>query len=205
MQLLRLKGWTFGVAALLCLPAYGAEAPEEPYRWTCKADGFFEMKVTPDGVAHPGVNRDEIGPIHITIRRRSEDTTSPDDGPSLGGFDTRYVVVVQQDGGKYQPFTNVEGPVDYYYSGVKFRFTAERDPVARRKGLKGVEAVYWVQSHIQGVLTLEPAEKDWVFFVYDGFLMTDVEARHNSITAPGFRWEAEATVHFLTGPCVREG
>ena len=208
MHTARWKGWAFGIAALLCFPVYGAELPEQPYRWTCKAQGYFEMKATPDGGGHPIADTQPMAPILITIRRRSDDASSLADGPGLGGLDSRYVVVVQQEGTRSQPFSNAAGAVDHYYSGVSFLFPTDPDPVNRRKGLRGVEAIYWMHNSIHGVLSLQPAEKDWVFFVYAGSLTTDAEARGANIKYPfnrlGASWEAEANVHFLTGPCVRD-
>jgi hypothetical protein len=75
MRTVRLRGWTIGVAVLLCLPAYSAEAPERPYEWTCKAESSFGMTATADGKAHPSFEslEEAANPIRITIRRRSDE------------------------------------------------------------------------------------------------------------------------------------
>ena len=53
------------------------------------------------------------------------------------------------------------------------------------------------------LLSLRRADKDWVFFVHNGDLTTDAEARRLNIQT-GARLNAAAEVYFLTGPCVRE-
>jgi hypothetical protein len=165
------------------------------------------MRVTADGEAHPIADMSSMKPIHITIRRRSDDASLPSDGFGIGGFDSRYVVLLE--GGNDQPFTTEAA--DQQHSGVQFRFPVPSLPLTQKigleRGLKGVEAIYWLHAHIHGILSLRPADKDWVFFVYSGDLMTDAEARRINIEGygpPRYHAQAEAEVDFLTGPCIRD-
>jgi len=76
----------------------GAASKEEPtYKWTCKAHGFFGMKVAPDGTASPIVDTTTpIAPISIVIERRANaaqierpypfDMTFPFDDQYIVGF-----------------------------------------------------------------------------------------------------------------------
>jgi hypothetical protein len=61
--------------ALTCaLPAFGAGPDEPPYRWTCKALGYFALEVTPEGQVKPIVDRSPSDPISIVIRKRTKES-----------------------------------------------------------------------------------------------------------------------------------
>ncbi len=198
------------LAIVVAVPALAAdEPPEGPFEWNCKAQGYFEMKVAPDGGYRPVVDATVAGPIHITIQRRSEEGINVYNNArmySIGDLDMRYTVSLTGLAGEH-PFTT-DGPLDFYDSGVRFNFPFITDPIARRKGLKGVEAIYWKTGHWPQVLSIHPSDKDWVFSVYSGDLTTDLEARHLNIETPldkrGMHWDAEAKVNLLAGPCVRK-
>jgi hypothetical protein len=90
MRTTRLRSWTLSFAALLCMSAYGAETPQRPYRWTCKAQGFFAMTVTPDGVGHPAAEPMPANPIQITIRKRSQYSFE-----RIGPYESSYVISLE--------------------------------------------------------------------------------------------------------------
>jgi hypothetical protein len=204
---------------LLCLPAYGVEVPEKPYVWTCKAESYFGMEATADGKAHPVVEalQPTANPIRITIRRRSKEATELAKGirPSspdpltmpeyLFDLDPRFVVVFEQ--GALSPHsaffqTRSDGNLDYTHSGVKLTF-AHNSSSSERK-LESVDAFFTTEEGLKDVLTIQPGEKDWVFFVYAGSLMTDIEARSLNMHFPSAQAVANAHVYFLTGPCIQD-
>jgi hypothetical protein len=174
MRTTRLRRWTLSFAALLCMPAYGAETPQQPYRWTCKAQGFFAMTVTPDGVEHPVAEPMPPNPIQITIRERSQYSFG-----QIGPYEGRYVISLE--GHDVGAFT-FKGE-DYYPSGARLRFSSLADQPGQ---LDSVEAIYWGSpvEYKPTLLSLRRADKDWVFFVYKGDLTTDAEARRLNIQAP---------------------
>jgi hypothetical protein len=230
-----MRGWTLSIAALLCLPAYSAEAPQPYYVWTCRAETHYGMKVTPDGKVSPLIWPwpDGSNPVVITIRRRADNVwTPPGPGPGpvierFGGVDTRYTVTVQpgavpDQSNTFQarppppralknPYTGrVEqvDPADYVTSGVVPGSDVDpKLPQSDSFGLPAdVNAIYWGDFGFN-VLTLHPAEKDWVFLAYKGYLLSDAEARLRNIKyghPPGMPSEANASVEFMTGPCIRE-
>jgi hypothetical protein len=91
-------GKAVGIGIVLAVPALGADEPlEQPYEWTCKAQGYFGMKVSPDGRYTPIVDASDTGPIHIVIQRRSEEGMDWYKGrmqtyTSIGDLDVRYTV-----------------------------------------------------------------------------------------------------------------
>jgi hypothetical protein len=200
-------GKAVGLAIAIAVPALGAdESFEQPYEWSCKALGYFGVKVSPDGRYSPNIDANATGPIHITIQRRSEEGMElykrrMRTNTAIGALDVRYTVSLSGPAG--QLFAS-DGPIDFYDSGVRFNFPTGPDPTARRQGLKGVEAIYWQTGHHPQILSIQPADRDWVFSVYSGGLTTDVEARHLNIEVPGLHWDAGAEAYLLTGPCVRK-
>jgi hypothetical protein len=184
------------LALTLTLPAIGALSEEKPpYEWTCRSQGYFEMKVSPDGKITPVADTSLTDPISILIRRRVDDVPSdtlPRD--MTFPFDDEYVVGFT--GKQAEPFS--EEPSDLETSGARF--------YSGKQGLYEVSAMYY-EHYRPYVLTLKTADKDWVFSIQSGSLTTDSEARHMNITLPSKLYGPsvpEASVFFMTGPCVRD-
>jgi hypothetical protein len=171
-------------------PPTFAEAP--PYEWTCKASGFYEMKVAPDGKATPAISNTPA-PISIVISRRAKEATDAGLPPDMTfPFDSDLVVgVTGAEVGLFAMSANNGGT-----SGARLYF--------KDGGLREVSAMYY--DHKPYILSLHVADKDWVFSIYSGSLTTDLEARHLNITVPNLPfgpYQAEADFYFLTGPCAR--
>jgi hypothetical protein len=177
------------------LPTDSALSDETPpYGWTCKSQGFFGTDVSPDGKPAPVVDTSLIGPVSIVIKARSSEIKVERPYPMSAVFplDDRYAVGFTSESG-----TVFDGKLDdMEASGAHLRF--------ENNALTRVSAIYF-RGDYPSILTLEKADKDWVFSVYSGELTSDAEARHLNITSSSVRprSEAKASIFFMTGPCVR--
>jgi hypothetical protein len=128
-------------------------------------------------------------------------------------MDARYIITVQSsspsaEGNFFQawPGDGREELADYIDSGVDPR--SDVDPRSGSPNFPaGVDAIYWGDYGFNAKLILRPAEKDWVFLAYKGDLVSDADARRQNIRYPhpaDRPSEANASVQFMTGPCIRE-
>jgi hypothetical protein len=166
--------------------------PYHFYELTCRALGYYEIKVSPDGVSTPSVDQTGQEPIHITLLPPAKDEHAVPDN--------YYLVVVSA------------GPQSLLTSDTNSEPNARvrRHPrSAGSSALFDVEARYGNQvDHGQVTLVIKPADHDWAFSAYSGSLTTDTEARHLNIQVPKIdghtmQWKPESTVFLETGPCER--
>jgi hypothetical protein len=201
-------------AATLIAPFARAETPEPPYRWTCKVDGYYALKVTPETLAHTLAETWADGPLTITIKPRSEArqqtlrNTGGGDNIGEAGHWLSTSYAVQVKGTDPVLFgTHDDGDTDD--SAVRFDYPHVANPAPyQHRDLLSTEVIYWNVNGPKRLL-LHRADKDWTFMVYMGDLHTDADARHLNITAPPinrekYTFDAEAEVTLLTGPCVQE-
>src|SRR5690242_3696868 len=130
------------VSVTLCAAAPKREEP--PYKWTCKAQGFYQMGVAPDGKATPHVQTTVPGQISIVVERRGGAADIERQRYQIFPSDDQYIIGFAGD-----PLFQVE-PHELEASSANLSFGIE--------GLEKVTAVYF-RGVFPKVLTVGKADK----------------------------------------------
>ena len=163
--------------------------PWDYYHFVCRALGFYEINVAPDGTFSPlaDLSAQAQGSILITLLPPPKDEVLPDE---------KYVLIVEA--GESTPFTSKSDKMNEHVSVRRVRANSWFDVTASYKGAASYE------MH----LTLKPADRGWMFSIYNGGLRTDSEARHLNIQVPTveghqMQWKPESIAFLTTGPCEK--
>lgn len=200
--MLRARSVPLATALVIAISApLSAQAPDKGphYDWVCRPR-YFQITVSPDGVAKTETDRSVDEPLDVIVAPRSIVLdTDPEDGPLL--LDYRLKIEMRLPSGERTLFSSLDS--ENYDGGVGVE--TENGRLTQVRALQGTADHDWIS------VQLRKADHGWQILAYGSDLTTDRDARIANILepkppySPAPHFEPAAVVYVMTGPCVMLG